>query len=552
MTDLDAITTVSTGCCGPAAVNGTNTSGCCAPSSATGQKVSGSCCADAETEPYAKEALGDCCGSTVPADEASGGCCGNVEAVPSVGEAPGGCCAGAAPAGEEASGSCCGTPASGPAAAVSENCCGSAARIVTADIRVGLALADVLDDRLEALVRESDSWPYELPAWLAATERSLEGARPWHSVAVDGEDAAFLPGFVFDAPGLVDADPRTYLGWEPASGQAACCGADSGGASEQVDALGHGALFPALILGSPLGYRSDVVTVGAAGPQLTADLMDRLVPAAVAAGVRSIVAPWVADRPVNGPLLVALHGHGANISFWGEENHLPLPEASYEEHVTKLASRKRRRIRQDDEMAATAGVHWVRVDGEDLRRHVGRIAELTMLNRHKYDGGENASVITALLTALIDDGANVRAHLAFKGEEIVGSGVAIRQGKRLIVKWAGFDYEAVGERSGLYYSMVFNRPLRDAFAEGLDSLEMGAGADQAKRLRGCRPRTLYTALLVTDARLRDRVAGLQGACGGARRAALDAETAQEPEQSTSARLLGRLRSKKTTPDACCG
>ncbi len=417
---------------------------------------------------------------------------------------------------------------------------------------MGLALSDVLEGRLGTAVRESDSWPYELPAWLEATQRSLEGVKPWHSVAVDGDNAVFLPGFVFDAPGLVDADPRTYLGWEPSNGQAACCGASSGGASEQVEALGTGTLFPALVLGSPLGYRSDVVAVGEDDPRLTTDLVDRLVAAAAAAGVRSIVAPWVADRPVNAPLLAALHGHGANVSFWGEENHLPLREASYEEHVIALTSRRRRRIRQDDEMAASAGVRWVRLDGEDLRPHIGRIAELTTLNRRKYDGGEDASVITALLTSLIDDGTDVRAHLAFRDEVIVGSGVAIRQGRRLIVKWAGFDYEAVGERSGLYYSMVFNRPLRDAFDEGLDSLEMGAGADQAKRLRGCQPRALYTALLVTDASLRGRVAQLQGACGGARRAALDAETKQEPQPSSAARIFDRLRPKKDATDTCCG
>lgn len=454
------------------------------------------------------------------------------------------CCAPAVA--EETQSNCCG-PAEAPGAAASSCCSTDGA----AQLRVGLGLADAVTDLAQEL-RDADSWPNMLPAWLAATEKSLAGVRAWHSTARDGADAVFLPGFVFDAPGLVDADPRTYLGWEPATGQAACCGTGScGDNQEQVDAMDTALLFPALVLGSPLGFRSDVVTVGNPGAQLTADLVDALVPAAVAAGVRSIVAPWVADLPANGPMLAALHARGANISFWGEENFIALDAPDYQAHLAALPYRRRRRIQADNDVVAASGVRITRVDGPDLRPLVGRITQLTLMNRRRYDGGEEAEHITGVLHSLIDDGADVRAHLAYLDDRIVGSGVTIRQGRRLVLKWAGFDYEALGERSGLYFSFVLDRPLQDAYAEGLGWLEAGPGADQAKRLRGYQPRPVYTALFVADESVRDQVASLQGAFGGARRAALGAESAQEPQESTTSKFFSRLRPKKADAEGCC-
>lgn len=370
----------------------------------------------------------------------------------------------------------------------------------------------------------SDAWPYVLPSWLAATEQALPSAQPWHSVARLQEQAVFLPGFVFGAPGLIDADPRTYLGWRSASGEAACCsGSACCGTQSQVDALDPGLFFPTLVLGSPLGYRSDAVAVGGNNPQLTVTLLDDLVPAALAAGVRSIIAPWVSDRSVNGPMLAALHHHGASLSFWGEENFVPLERSSYEAHLSALPTRKRRRIKEDEDKAAATGARIVRVDGDALRPLANRIAELTTLNRQKYDGTEGADHINRLLTALLSGGVDVRAYLAYRGGLVVGSCVTIKQNRRLVVKWAGFDYDAIGGRSGLYFSLVLNRPLQDAYAEGLDSVEIGPGADLAKRLRGCLPRPIYTALLVSEQAARDQVMQLQGVYGGARRAALGAE-----------------------------
>lgn len=449
---------------------------------------------------------------------------------------------------------CCDTTADD-----SQDCCPTTAAEAccpgeTATVATGLTS---LADATAHMDARAGTWPYLHPAWLTATEEALPDAKPWHSTARRGQDTLLLPGFVFDSPSLVDVDPRTFLGWEPASGESACCSVTTSccGATTDVEAIGQDAFFPSLVLGSPLGYRSEAV--GATGDLLLlADLLDQAVPAARAAGIRSIVAPWVADLPDNEALLLALKAHGANVSFWGEENVLTLTHDSYDAHLTSLRARKRRKLRDDHAKAMASGVEVVRTDGRDLLPLAGRIAELTGINRSKYDGGEGPEQIETLLTAMIESGADVRAYLGYLDGDIVASMVTFRQGKRLFVKWAGFDYDAIGERSGLYFELTFDRPLRDAYAEKLEALEAGPGSDHAKRLRGCLPRAVHTALLITDQKVAPRAAELQTAFGEARHEALGAQTGQDS-------VTGKLRSvfagskgepiKPIQPEGgCCG
>ncbi|MFC6064091.1 GNAT family N-acetyltransferase [Streptomyces ochraceiscleroticus] len=439
-----------------------------------------------------------------------------------------------------------------PGQDTSAACCGGSAE--TATVATGLSLQDAT----KGLDADRSTWPYLHSAWLGATETALPESRPWHSVARRGDDVAFLPGFVFDAPSLVDVDPRTYLGWQPASGESACCSVTSCcDATTDVEALGEEKFFPALVLGSPIGYRSEAVS-SVQDPLLLADLVDQVVLAAREAGFRSIVAPWVADLPANEALLVALRAHGGNIAFWGEENILALEHDSYEAHLASLRSRKRQKIKADHAKALASPVEVVRKDGQELLPLVGRIAELTSLNRQKYDGSEGPEQIAALLTSMIESGADVRAYLGYLDGRIVASTVTFRQHARLFIKWAGFDYDAIGERSGLYFELTFDRPLRDAYEEGLEALEPGPGADQAKRLRGCKPRAVHTALLMTDAKVAAKTAELQDAFGESRREALGAEVADD---SVTGRLLSKFRGsgkqaepiKPIQPEGgCCG
>ena len=393
----------------------------------------------------------------------------------------------------------------------------------------------------------TDSWPYLGPTWLAATEKVLPEAQPWHTVAGRARgELALLPGYILTTPPVVDHEPRTYLGWQAPTGEEVCCGAETDAArSAEIDALGTGPFFPTLLLGSPLGYRTEVA-YNFWTPTLMGAIVDKLVPAALEAGIRCILAPWIPDRRGNDALVTALDAAGGHSTFWGYEDFISLDAPDWDGHLANLPLKKRQRIKGDVRRAEAAGVTIRRVDGTDIRPHVARIAELTCLNREKNGAGEEPDHIAGILTTLIDQGADIRAYLGYKNDALVATCVTIRKNHRLFPKWAGFDYAAIGERSGIYFALVLDAPVRDAYAEGLRTVEFGAGAHQAKALRGCTPRAITTSMLLADPELRPQAARWLDAFERSRRTAFGDTTA--PAQSAGLPLLTRTTG---TGGGCC-
>jgi hypothetical protein len=399
-------------------------------------------------------------------------------------------------------------------------------------------------DWKDELVNLTDASPYLGPTWLSATEKALPELQPWHTVATRARgELALLPGYVLTAPPAVDHEPRTYLGWQAPSGEEVCCGAQTdAGISAEVDALGAGPFFPALLLGSPLGYRTEVA-YNFWTPTLMPAMVSELVPAAFAAGVRCIVAPWICARRGNEALGDAVTAMGGHSTFWGYEDFLRLDADSWEGHLAALPLKKRQRIKSDVRRAQAAGVRIERVDGEAVRPYASRIAELTCLNREKNGAGEEPEHIVEILTALLDAGADVRTYLGTKDSVLVAMCVVIRKQHRVFAKWAGFDYAAIGERSGVYFALVLDAPVRDAYAEGLRTVEFGAGAHQAKALRGCTPRAVSTAMVLADPALRSRAAAWLDAFGASRRVAFGDEPAAVP--------AGTALPLSSSGDGCC-
>ncbi|MFE0458278.1 GNAT family N-acetyltransferase [Kitasatospora sp. NPDC058965] len=401
---------------------------------------------------------------------------------------------------------------------------GGSPRVV---VTTGQALPDL--DWQGELANLTDSFPYLGPTWLAAGEQVLPELKPWHTVATRARgELALLPGYIMTEPPVVDHEPRTYLGWQAPSGEEVCCGAETNSAiSAEVDALGAEPFFPALLLGSPLGYRTEVA-YNFWTPSLMAQIVDKLVPAAFEAGIRCIVAPWISARSGNDALVEAFNAKGGHSTFWGYEDFMRLDAANWESHLASLPLKKRQRINADVRKAAAAGVTIERVDGEAIRPYVDRIAELTCLNREKNGAGEEPAHIAGVLTALLDAGTDVRAYLGSKDGAVVATCVVIRKHHRLFPKWAGFDYAAIGERSGIYFAMVLDAPVRDAYAEGLRTVEFGAGAHQAKALRGCTPRPVSTAMILADPALRPQAKQWLDAFGASRRIAFGDTTVPAP------------------------
>lgn len=395
-----------------------------------------------------------------------------------------------------------------------------------------------------------DTWPFLSGAWLRGTTAALSGtAAPLHGVATRARgEEAWLPAYLFKEPPAVDWDPRTYLGWERPDGMQVCCGVETAcGVSDEVAAWGVEAFFPAVVVGSPLGYRSEAA-YNFWSPGLLGRLTDQVLDAAREQGARAVVAPWVPDRRGNEEILDAFRGAGGSVGYWGLDDHLELDADSYADHVARQPRKRRQRMTADQTALARAGLQVRRVEGAGLEPYVDRIAELVCLNREKNGAGEEPHHISTVMREVLAAGAEPWGYLGLLDGQVVAACVAIPRGRRLFVKWAGFDYEALGTRSGLYFSFCFDMPLRDAYGAGMRWMELGSGAHEAKALRGCASREVTTALWLADEALRPRAAELLADFGERRRAAFD-----DPAPTASTPVLLPLAGATTTStDSCCG
>lgn len=373
-----------------------------------------------------------------------------------------------------------------------------------------------------------EAWPYLTTTWLRTAEPAIRAARPFHTVAhrLDNETAV-LPGYVYEGPADVDFDPRTYLGWQPATGQQACCsGAQAeAGAREHIEALGPDPFFPTLVLGSPLGYRSEVAFTFW-NPDVFRLLVDGAVKAALAQGVRTVVAPWIPRRVGNQYLIDAMEGHGAATGLWGVEDYLRLTADSYEDHVAALPARRRRRLTEDHDRTARTGLEIVRLDRQEMTAAVPRLAELVALSREKYGANDRPEDVEAILGGLPAAGVDVRCWVARRGRDLLGSSIGIRKADQIYIKWVGFDYEALGEHRGVYFTLMFESPVRDAFTDGVRAVEFGMGSHEAKVQRNCESRPVAISFLAADPTLRPPVKELLAAFTAQREAAFGV-TAQD-------------------------
>ena len=341
----------------------------------------------------------------------------------------------------------------------------------------------------------TDASPYLCPVFLSAAEQVTGDLKPFHTVALRGRgELALLPGYVVDRPPAANGDPRTYPGWAPGGGTSRAAG-PSGGQADGENATAAEAPFPCLLLGSPFGYRTEVA-FNFWTPRLFGAMMTDVIRAAPEAGARSIVAPWVPDRTGNADLINALVAEGGHTARWGYEDFVSLRAASWEAHLAALPAETQQRITSDQRSAEASGVDILRLDGEQIRPHLSRIAELTCLDREKNGAGEDPARVAALLGGLLAAGADLRAYVGLASGGMVASCVLLRKQDRLYQKWVGFDHRALGEADGLYFALALEAPVRDAYTEGLRAVELGVGDHEGRKLRGCSSRVLTTALLV--------------------------------------------------------
>jgi len=362
-------------------------------------------------------------------------------------------------------------------------------------------------DRLPALTYQweqaaaSDSSPSAGPMWLGVFEQRNPTVAARHLLATRGDtELALLPGYLLHRPGHPDLDPRTYLGWRPVSGEAVCCDSASFGGDQQpglLDQLDPARFFPALLLGSPFGYKTEIVH-----SFWQADLAQRLLEAAVEQasreGVQTIYAPWVADHASGAALAQALERAGAVPSFWAFEDYFPLDHGSYQAHLARMKWARRYRHRKDLEAADALGLTVRPLLDSELDRHLVRIGELSASNRQKYGVDATADDAPAVIRELQAAGVGVLVTGGFLDGELVACCVTFIKGDRVYAKYTGVAYDLLGERSGAYFTVVLHAVIDAAYRRGYRAVEFGVGAHQAKALRGCASRTVTSYTLPAD------------------------------------------------------
>jgi hypothetical protein len=329
-------------------------------------------------------------------------------------------------------------------------------------------------------------------------------------------DVAVLPVQVINSPACPDEDPRSYFGWQPATGPQACyCGPprrtpadcdDSCGepcqAADLLDDVGHELLFPVLVLGSLTGYQSEILH-----PEPAPDLADAVLDAALGyarrAGARTLLAPWVPDRGGGPSLAHALAARGAVRAFWALEDYMLAPHSSIASHVASLRHRDRLRYHQDQRAADEHGVQIRTALGKDLGPHLQACSALVAANKRRYGLTAPRDEVTQTVLHLEQAGFPVLATLGFAGARLVACGISLRKHDRLYAKYAGFDYDILGARSGVYAPVAIWGTLAAAYQTGCSAVEFGVGSHQAKVIRGCLSRPIESYLLTEDAYVRE-------------------------------------------------
>ncbi len=102
--------------------------------------------------------------------------------------------------------------------------------------------------------------------------------------------------------------------------------------------------------------------------------------------------------------------------------------------------------------------------------------------------------------------------------KLLGFSVSLEKGDRLYAKYAGFDYDTLGTRSGAYFAVVMYGTLAAAYDRKARDVEYGIGGHRAKALRGCQPRDVTSYLLTDHRHVRDTFAAAAAINGPLRRA----------------------------------
>ncbi|MFE1790074.1 GNAT family N-acetyltransferase [Streptomyces sp. NPDC059525] len=250
------------------------------------------------------------------------------------------------------------------------------------------------------------------------------------------------------------------------------------------------AAYPALVMTSPYGYASDVLTLPGTGREgAIGELLAAVDAFCRAEGIPSQSFLWESGGDAD--LHRALAGHGYLEFLSDLEYDLDLGAcASLEEYLGTLERKRRTVVRAEIRKFTEAGLRVERIADPDPEL-IARCAELSEGQQKKYglpvDRGAMERLFTALLAApALGPALYVVRREEERGPDVSGFLLCLEAGGVLHPKFLGFDATAVGAGYA-YFNLVFYHQVERAVAGGVRRISYGMGSADAKRLRGCRP-----------------------------------------------------------------
>ncbi|MBV9545151.1 MAG: GNAT family N-acetyltransferase [Chloroflexi bacterium] len=170
---------------------------------------------------------------------------------------------------------------------------------------------------------------------------------------------------------------------------------------------------------------------------------------------------------------------------------LPIAWQSTTDYLSSLPGSDRRRITKQERRAEREGVRVERLHSPD--QHARRLRELIagVLVHH---GTCDIYVTDFVEQAQAVCGTDLHVIAAWRGGEIIGCAVALRDGDTLMAKWLGLDY-ALSWGTSTYRLLLF-RIVELAIELGVRTLSLGPTASETKQDFGAVASQRLSALAV--------------------------------------------------------
>ncbi|MGP3953556.1 GNAT family N-acetyltransferase [Streptomyces sp. 7N604] len=309
------------------------------------------------------------------------------------------------------------------------------------------------------LVRDPDAFPYHDPTGALFGDYELDHLR--QALARDRSEAESA-----EAAALLAAVVRAEAAHTRAAG------------------------YPALVMTSPYGYASDVLTLPSADRRSAiGQLLGGIDAFCRTQGIPAQSFLW--QSGTDEELHRALAGHGYLEFLSDLEYDLDIAPASSFEDYLRTLDRKRRTVVRSEIRRFTASGMRIEHAADPGPAVIERCAELSEGQQKKYGLPVDRAAMERLFTSLLDAkrlGATL--HLVLRegaeGPDIAGFLLCLEAGGVLHPKFVGFDTASVGANYA-YFNLAFYHLVEQAVAGGARRISYGMGSADAKRLRGCRP-----------------------------------------------------------------